>query len=359
MAVTSFYAYVISSSFQDIMAGLYYMDRTGFISPNITGISGLCDKLGRRYSMRIGGLIYFSAAFTKPWAQVCFIVGRTIQGFRVGFLLFYFHSYATSSWVDHGFFFISQPNMSWQSPHIVQCSIAFLLLSLSMIVPGTPRLLAANGFATEALQTLANFHGNGRVEHDEVQDLGVTSWTEMSTTYRKVNCLLNSTGSRSILQHLCQNADFSTEKSLLYDGCSWGRLPLLMFGSIAIALALMRANRLFGFVIIYNTIFGATWGPIPSLLPAEVMRARAKGMALKISPTGASILRLVSSLLPLFNGYLLSHHRRISPDQFGDVETAKVTLEEIAIQFGDRAFEHEGQLVLQEMQNFKSAASKV
>jgi len=43
-----------------------------------------------------------------------------------------------------------------------------------------------------------------------------------------------------------------------------------------------RANGIFSFVVIYNALYGATWGPMPWLLPAEIfpLRGRSKGMAL-------------------------------------------------------------------------------
>jgi MFS family permease len=100
MAVTSFYSSLGDFLFgfdQGIMAGLLvnnvfkdrffsnYMDPSGTISPNITGItvaclqvsagiaalscSRLCDILGRRYCMRIGGFIYFIAAFIQAFSQ--------------------------------------------------------------------------------------------------------------------------------------------------------------------------------------------------------------------------------------------------------------------------------------------------
>lgn len=77
----------------------------------------------------------------------------------------------------------------------------------------------------------------------------------------------------------------------------WGRRPLLITGGIAMAVALsimcvfneanglsanMRANGIYSFVVIYNALYGATWGPMPWLLPAEIfpLRVRSKGMAL-------------------------------------------------------------------------------
>jgi hypothetical protein len=46
--------------------------------------------------------------------------------------------------------------------------------------------------------------------------------------------------------------------------------------------AVTRANGMYSFVVIYNSLYGATWGPMPWLLPAEIfpLRARSKGMAL-------------------------------------------------------------------------------
>ncbi|KAK9491673.1 general substrate transporter [Lipomyces doorenjongii] len=478
MAVTSFYASLGDYLFgfdQGIMSGLLvndvfkhrffstYMDPHGSISPNITGItvaclqvsaaasalscSRLCDILGRRYCMRIGGAVYFAAAFIQAFAPSlpCFIVGRTIQGFGVGFLsmtvpviqseiaaghkrglmvgvefTFNILGYATSCWVDYGFFFHLPSNMSWQGPYFVQCAIAFLLLCLSYIVPETPRWLAANGFDTEALQTLANLHGNGSVEHDEVvkmnveiqeavlyeRHLGTASWKEMFTIYRRRTFMamtgqmfaqLNGINVISFyLASSLSNAGFDTEKSLLYAGYNsivyifatfptwyladkWGRRPLLMFGSITMAIslsmvcmftelsslsALQRANGMFGFVVIYNAIFGATWGPIPWLLPAEVfpLRARAKGMALATvsnwcfnfaigMSSPAAFAKIKGYYYLIIVGFCLISLAMV---KFLYIETAKVTLEEIAIQFGDRAFEHEDQLELQEMVNLQS-----
>ena len=43
-----------------------------------------------------------------------------------------------------------------------------------------------------------------------------------------------------------------------------------------------RANGIYSFVVLYNVLYGATWGPMPWLLPAEVfpLRARSRGVAL-------------------------------------------------------------------------------
>ncbi|KAK9427038.1 hypothetical protein V1505DRAFT_381510 [Lipomyces doorenjongii] len=87
---------------------------------------------------------------------------------------------------------------------------------------------------------------------------------------------------------------------------------------LACTSVLQRANGLFGFVVIYNAIFGATWGAFLRCCQRKSCGLERKDWRLRLSPTGASILRLVCSLLPVCNGYLISHHRWILLDQFGD-----------------------------------------
>jgi len=51
----------------------------------------------------------------------------------------------------------------------------------------------------------------------------------------------------------------------------------------------VRANGIYSFVVIYNAIYGATWGPMPWLLPAEIFPLRAKKQGyglLRPFPTG-------------------------------------------------------------------------
>ncbi len=57
---------------------------------------------------------------------------------------------------------------------------------------------------------------------------------------------------------------------------------MCVFTELTDVVPLTRANGMYAFVILYNAMYGATWGPMPWLLPAEVfpLRARSRGVAL-------------------------------------------------------------------------------
>lgn len=109
-----------------------------------------------------------------------------------------------------------------------------------------------------------------------------------------------------------------------------------------------KANGIYSFVVIYNALYGFTWGPMPWLLPAEIfpLRSRSKGMALATcsnwifnfiigmsSPDAfagiGGYYYVIIAGFCLFSGGLAKWYY---------VETANHTLEEIAIAFGDKAF---------------------
>lgn len=109
-----------------------------------------------------------------------------------------------------------------------------------------------------------------------------------------------------------------------------------------------KANGQYAFVMLYNIIYGFTWGPMPWLLPAEIfpLRGRSKGMALAtfsnwvfnfiigmVSPDAFAGIHgyfyLIIAGFCLFSAGLA---------YFYYVETAGHSLEEIAVAFGDKAF---------------------
>ncbi|KAF2818432.1 general substrate transporter [Ophiobolus disseminans] len=311
--------------------------------------------------------------------------------------------YMLSCWVDYGFHFMLPDAMSWQGPFIIQILLSFLLVVMSFFLPETPRWLAKNGFMKESLQTVADLHSNGDTSAEHVQqvfleiqeavvyeaNLGKSSWKEMFTRYRKrtivgitVQMFAQLNGINIISFYLpstLASAGFDDKKSLLYTAANaipytaatvvtwwladrWGRKPLLLLGGVLMAVLLgivcafteadmpiaTKANGQYAFVMLYNIVYGFTWGPMPWLLPAEIfpLRGRSKGMALATTSNWIFnfIIGMVSpDAFAGIGGYFylviasfclcsaaLSH--------FYYVETAGHSLEEIAVAFGDKAF---------------------
>ncbi|KAJ3478128.1 hypothetical protein NLI96_g9979 [Meripilus lineatus] len=184
----------------------------------------LCDHLGRRISVRIGGIIYLIAAFVQMFSKGLpgFIFARLIQGVGGGILSVAVpiiqseiapkHSrglftciehicmnagYALSSWVGYGLFFMLPSDLSWRGPFIVQASLAFLLVLWTFVLPETPHWLIKNGFEQEGLGTLADLHGTGDINDPKIREsyreisaaieyearLGQTTWSQLFTQY--------------------------------------------------------------------------------------------------------------------------------------------------------------------------------
>ncbi|KAK7462806.1 hypothetical protein VKT23_007386 [Stygiomarasmius scandens] len=354
---------------------------------NVTAlVSSLCaayvnDILGRRMSIRVGGIIYFIAAFIQLFSRnlIWLIAGRSLQGVGVGFLSmtvpvfqaeispehsrgrfisieFFFLNcgYLLAAWVGYTFYFMHS-EISWRGPFAVQAAIAFLLVVLSFWLPETPRWLIKNGFKTDGLWTLADLHGHGDItdakinatyvdivdalEHEELEGSNA-AWKELFTRYGRRTFVAVSSqmfaqlnGINVILHFLPEHLDragFTVPLSLFHSGicavlfCAGtiptifyidkiGRRPFLLFGSASLAICLavaagvqfylskmsegtkklQAAEGLFAGVALYLFFFGATWGPTPWLLGAEIFptRARAKGMALaNISDWGFNFL---------------------------------------------------------------------
>lgn len=200
---------LIARFYKDYGGGNGFLDQ---VNTSIVGISVSClqitaaigaliagrlgDIIGRKKCVRIGAFIYFFTAFMQMFAPGfnCFVAGRTIQGLGVGFLSMtvpiiqteiaaphrrglmvgieyscLIGGYALSCWVDYGFNFLLPGKLSWQGPLIIQIALSFILFSMSFFLPETPRWLAKQGFFKESLQAVADLHGNGDVERENVQ----------------------------------------------------------------------------------------------------------------------------------------------------------------------------------------------
>ncbi|OQE04399.1 hypothetical protein PENVUL_c033G09403 [Penicillium vulpinum] len=357
----------------------------------------LGDIIGRKKCVRLGAFIYFFSSFIQMFAPDfgTFIAGRTIQGLGVGFLSMTVPIIQTEIAAPH--------RRGLMGPFIIQIVLSFILCGMSFFLPETPRWLALNGFVDESLQTIADLHSDGNTEAEHVQrtfleiqeaviyesNLGKSSWKEMFTRYRKrtivgitVQMFAQINGINIISFYLpstLASAGYDNRKSLLYTAANaipytaativtwwladrWGRKPLLILGGFGMAVLLgivcvfteinvdvqVKANGQYAFVMLYNIMYGFTWGPMPWLLPAEIfpLRGRSKGMAL--ATTSNWIFNFIIGMVSpdafagihgyfylVIAGFCLSSAILV---HFYYVETAHHSLEEIAVAFGDKAF---------------------
>ncbi|ETW84265.1 major facilitator superfamily [Heterobasidion irregulare TC 32-1] len=318
--------------------------------------------------------------------------------------------YVLSAWVGYGFFFAMPSEIAWRGPYIIQAVMAFILILWTFVLPETPRWLIKNGFKEEGLCALADLTGHGDPMEPEIQKsyaeivaaiayedtFGQASWAQLFKQYTRrsvvgITCQMFAqlNGINAILYFLPTNltrAGFTVSKALLYSGAcaliycagtvptmfyidKWGRRFFLLFGSAALVASLAAigglqfysdslpegpvrmpaANGIFTAVCIYLFFFGATWGPTPWLLGAEIfpLRARAKGMAL--STISNWIFNFIIAFItpPLFSAihggyyFLLLGFCAISGVfvYFVYPETAHLTLEELGEAFGDKVMD--------------------
>lgn len=167
-------------------------------------------------------------------------------------------------------------------------------------------------------------------------------------------------------------AGFDERRSLLYTAATivtwyladrWGRKPLLQLGGVAMACLLgivcafteaplattVHANGQYAFVMLYNIVYGFTWGPMPWLLPAEVFPLRSRSRGTDLATASNWVFNFTIGVVPpdafagiggYFNlviaGFCLFS---AGLSYFYYVEASGHTLEEIAVAFGDKAFE--------------------
>ncbi|KAH9077386.1 general substrate transporter [Lactarius deliciosus] len=356
----------------------------------------ICDVLGRRMSFQ--GIAVGMLSMTVPILQ-CEIAPGHARGLFVCIEYLCLNAgFALSAWVGYAFFFAI--------PNEISLFLAAVLFAWTIFLPETPRWLIKNGFEMEGLATLADLHGTGNMSDPAIQAsyaeiaatlkreklLGEASWSQLFKQYTRrtiigITCQLFAqfNGINAILYFLPENlgrAGFTIPRALLYSGAcalvycagtiptmflidKWGRRIFLLLGSgsLAVALAVIgglqyhsntlpfgdaripTADGIFAAVCVYLFIFGATWGPTPWLLGAEIfpLRARAKGMALSTISNWACNFIIAFITPPLFDAisggyyFVLVGFCIISGVVvfFVYPETAHATLEQLSQVFGD------------------------
>lgn len=242
--------------------------------------------------------------------------------------------YSTSIWVDYGFSFI-ESDLSWRSPLLIQCIVGSLLYLGSFIIVETPRWLLDHNHDIEGMIVISDLYADGDVEDESARsefrqikeniliariEGGERSYRYMLTRYAKrlsVACFsqmfaqLNGINIVSYYAPMIfESAGWVGRQAILMTGInsivyiistfppwylvdSWGRKPLLLTGSVFMAIPLFiisyslflnneyTANIVVGCVIIFNAAFGASWGPIPWMMNEVIPNSvRSKGAAM-------------------------------------------------------------------------------
>ncbi|CAN6636606.1 hypothetical protein TRVA0_016S00232 [Trichomonascus vanleenenianus] len=307
--------------------------------------------------------------------------------------------YASSVWIDYFCSFI-EGHASWRIPLFLQCVMGTLLLLGSFVIAETPRWLLDNDYDEEGIVVIADLHGGGDTNHplarQEFREIkesvliqrmeGERTYNDMWRKYKKrvligmssqMFAQLNGINVISYYAPLVfEQAGWKGRSAILMTGINgiiyilstippwylvdrWGRRPVLLSGSVVMALSLCAISYFMFlklsntptmvviFVIMFNAFHGYSWGPIPWLYPPEIMplSIRAKGASLSTASNWV-FNWLVGEVTPvlqeLITWRLYLVHAFFCVCSFITVyftypETRGVTLEEMDSIFGDKS----------------------
>ncbi|BFZ55293.1 Ribulose bisphosphate carboxylase large chain [Savitreella phatthalungensis] len=242
--------------------------------------------------------------------------------------------YASSVWIDYACSYI-ESDYSWRLPLLMQCVMGGILAIGATVIPESPRWLLDHNHDEEGMIVLANFYGGGDPRNDmarsEFRDIketviqmhaeGERSYAEMFRRYKTRLFIAMSSqafaqlNGINVISYYCplvfEQAGWVGRDAILMTGFngliyvastilpwyvidSWGRRPILLSGAIIMCISLSAIayfikidvsytpTFVVGLVIIYNAAFGYSWGPVPWLLPSEVLplSVRARGASL-------------------------------------------------------------------------------
>ncbi|KAF1939999.1 hypothetical protein EJ02DRAFT_445741 [Clathrospora elynae] len=194
-----------------------------------------------------------------------------------------------------------------------------ILMVMSFFLPETPRWLAKNGFMQESLQTVADMHSSGEIKTEHVQKVKCFIRYRKGTIFGITVQMFAQIYSMNIISFYLPR-------------------PLTTITGMPLH---TRANGQNAFIMLYNIVYGFTWGSMPWLLPAEIfpLCGRSKGVALVTTSNWAFnfIIGMVSpDAFASIGGYFYLVIAGLV--YFYYVKTADHSLEEIAVAFGDKAF---------------------
>ena len=227
---------------------------------------------------------------------------------------------------------------------------AGLFALLICFVPETPRYLASVGRDEQALQVLSKINGLSRAQQI-LQDIKntMTVRTEPLMTYGAmcifVGIMLSvfqqAVGINAVLYYAPRIfGDMGMENPMvvtvfmgivnilftlvaIFTVERWGRKPLLISGSLGMAIGAMGVAMTFGHagmemvtalsIMVYSASFMFSWGPITWVLIAEIFPNTVRGAAVAIAVAFQWIFNFIvsSTFVPMFNMHL------VEGDHFG------------------------------------------
>ncbi|CAG8899634.1 unnamed protein product [Penicillium egyptiacum] len=220
-------------------------------------------------------------------------------------------------------------NWSWRLPSVLQVAPSLVQLSFIWLLPESPRFLMAMDRPDEALDVIANYHGNGdrnsewvRFQVEEIQTSmemeqsgNQTTWVDLIRTRNSILDLLGYTDPR-----------FQNKINGIYATTNWvealfaafmvdriGRRPLFLTSNISMvftfalwiaftALNITRNSSEFGIgaivmLFLHTLVYNLVWVSLNVAYPVEILpyHLRAKGL---------TVLNLSISLASFFGQYV-------------------------------------------------------
>ncbi|KIM83643.1 hypothetical protein PILCRDRAFT_819288 [Piloderma croceum F 1598] len=327
-------------------------------------VASLADIFGRRKTIQCGAAIYILGGALQTGAKNMdmMLAGRFFAGFGVGIMSDLAPLYQAeiahpsirgrlitlqqfmlgigafiASWVTYGASAgLKGTPEEWRVPLGIQIIPALPLLSFMLLLPESPRWLAAKGRMDEARATLARLHAHGdsndpfissqmediRVDLDKSRDIGESNWLELFTVpsnFRRLSLgyilqfSVQMTGV-SAIQYYSTTMGFTSTRILLFQSINsvialigeaccviWidatGRRRPLIIGNIVSGMSFVVGSVLMarypGTVHntwVFNFFFSACIGPLSWAYPSETFstRTRAKGTAITSSSSWIS-----------------------------------------------------------------------
>jgi SP family xylose:H+ symportor-like MFS transporter len=234
--------------------------------------------------------------------------------------------------------------IGWRRMFVSEAVPAALFGILLLFVPKTPRFLVLKGKEEKATEVLTHINGEQKAKEiiQEIKDTIENEETNSVFSYGWlviiVGCLLSffqqAVGINVVLYYaprIFENMHFSGDASMLQTvlmGCvnliftiiaiftvdKFGRKPLLMGGSIGMAIGMIALSLFFKyeylgfaalvFIIIYTASFMYSWGPCCWVLISEIFPNTIRGSAVAIAVAVQWISNLVvSTTFPKLNSW--------------------------------------------------------